>query len=84
MSNQILVRLYVPNLEKSFDVWIPVQRRIGNVISLLLKAINEMSYNVYKPSMYPMLYDKATAKMYDVNDLVKDTDIRNGSELIII
>ena len=84
MGNEILVKLYVPNIEKSYDVWIPIQRRVGNVIVLLLKAINEMNFNIYRPTMFPMLYDRETAKMYDVSDLIKDTDIRNGSELIII
>ena len=84
MGNEILVKLYVPNIEKSYDVWIPIQRRVGNVIVLLLKAINEMNFNIYRPTMFPMLHDRETAKMYDVSDLIKDTDIRNGSELIII
>lgn len=82
--NQILVRLYVPNLEKSYDVWIPAQRRIANVIILLLKAINELNFNIYKPTYFPMLYNKDTAKMYEPNVLVKDSGIRNGTELIII
>jgi len=84
MDNQILIRLYVPNLEKSYDVWIPVQRRIINVIILLLKAINEMNFNTYKPKFFPMLYNKDTAEMYDPNLLVKDANIRNGAEIIII
>ena len=82
--NQILIRLYVPNLEKSYDVWIPVQRRISNVIILLLKAINELNYNIYKPALFPMLYNKDTAEMYDPKMFVKDTNIRNGAEIIII
>ncbi len=82
--NQILVRLYVPNIEKSYDVWIPAQRRISNVIILLLKAINELNFNIYKPTLFPMLYNKDTAEMYDPDLLVKDTNIRNGVEIIII
>ena len=82
--NQILIRLYVPNFEKSYDVWIPAQRRIANVITLLLKAINELNYNIYKPALFPMLYNKDTAEMYDPNALVKDANIRNGAEIIML
>ena len=32
----------------------------------------------------PMLYDKLTAEMYDVNLRVKETSIRSGAELILL
>lgn len=82
--DNILVKLYVPMLEEIYDVWIPSHKRIYNVIILLVKAINELNNNCYKPSEMPMLYDKLTAEMYDVNLRVKETAIRSGVELILL
>lgn len=82
--NKILVKVYVPMLEEIYDVWIPAHRRIYNVIFLLVKAINELNDNCYKPNKMPMLYDKLTAEEYDVNLRVKESTIRSGTEVILI
>lgn len=82
--NKVLVKVYVPILEEIYDVWIPAHRRIYNVIFLLVKAINELNDNCYKPNRMPMLYDKLTAEAYDVNLRVKESTIRSGTEVILI
>ncbi|MBO5412818.1 MAG: hypothetical protein J6A29_00660 [Clostridia bacterium] len=82
--DNVLVKLYVPMLEEIYDVWIPSHKRIYNVIILLLKAINELNNNCYRPNEMPMLYDKLTAEIYDVNLKVKETTIRSGTELILL
>lgn len=82
--DNVLIKLYVPMLEEIYDVWIPSHKRIYNVIILLVKAINEFNNNSYKPSEMPMLYDKLTAEVYDVNLKVIDTNIRSGTELILL
>lgn len=82
--NKILVKLYVPLLEEIYDVWIPSNKRIYNVIILLVKAINELNNNCYKPRKMPILYDKLTAEAFDVKLKVKDSTIRSGTEIILI
>ena len=82
--NKILVKLYVPAIEMQYDVWLPINRKIYNVITLLVKAINELCSGEYKPENMPMLYDKNAAKMYDINLSVKANEIKNGTEIILI
>ena len=82
--NKVLIKVYVPKLEEIYDVWIPVHKKIYNVIFLLVKAINEISNNEYKPDKIPLLYDKLTAEEYDVNISIKDSTIRSGTEVILI
>ena len=43
MDNKVLVKLSVPEAGKSFDVYLPVNRKMGNIIVLLNKAVNELS-----------------------------------------
>lgn len=81
---KLLVKVYVPNLEKSYEVWIPAQRRIYNIIKLLVEAINDLNNNGYRLSTFPMLYNKNTAEMYDLNAIVSETTMKNGIELILI
>ena len=82
--NKILVRLYVPTIEQQYDIWIPLNRRIYNVISLISKAVFELSDGCYKPQEMPKLYDRFSAKQYDINLTVKDANIKNGSEVVLI
>lgn len=82
--DSVLIKLYVPMLEEIYDVWIPVHKRIYNVIFLLVKAINELNDECYKPTKMPILYDKLTAEAYDVNLIVKESTIRSGTEIILI
>ena len=82
--NKVLVKLYVPITEQQYDMWLPLNRRIHNIMSLLVKAVNEFSGGYYTPKEMPMLYERLTAKQYDINLTVKEANIRNGTELILI
>lgn len=82
--NKILIKLYVPTIEAQYDVWIPLNKKIGNVVKLLIQAINELTNGYYRPRKMPILYDKLTAKEYDMNLTVKKANIINGTEIVII
>ena len=82
--NKVLVKVYVPIIEEQYDILIPLNRRIYNVIKLLVKAINELSNGYYEQKEEPMLYDKITAIPYDENLSIRESNIRNGTELILL
>lgn len=82
--NKVLVKLYVPAFEAQYDVWIPLNRKIYKVTELLVKAVKEFSGGYYKPSKRPILYDKLTAEPYNVNLRVKESGIRNSTEIVLI
>lgn len=84
MMNKVLVKVYVPILEEQYDILVPVNRRIYNIIRLLTKAINELSGGYYTPPQKPKLYDKITAIAYDENLSIRESNIRNGTELILL
>lgn len=70
--------------DEQYDIWIPLNRKIYNVIDLLVKAVNEFTGGYYTPKKRPMLYDKVTAQPYDLNLKVRDSGIRNSSEIVLI
>lgn len=82
--NDVLVKIYVPKIGEQYDIWLPINKKIYNVIVLLVKAIGELTKGYYAPQKFPYLYDKETTNVYDINTRVIDTNIRNGSELILI
>lgn len=82
--NKILVKLYVPMVGEQYDIWIPVNKKINTIITLLVKSVNELTKGYYLPKEMPYLYDKTTAKVFDINKRVIESEIRNGTELIMI
>lgn len=83
-SNKILIQLYLPLLEKEYDLFIPINKRIGTVKQLIEKSLSESNDLDYKEKENTNLYSKDTGKPYDVQLLVKDTDIKNGSKIVLI
>ena len=84
MKNKVLVELIVPEIEKSYDIYIPVGKKVGSVIKLLNKAIFELSDGTYNGGTKNQMYNRDTWIRYDNNVLIKDTDIRNGSKVILL
>ena len=83
MENKVLIELIVPELEEKFDVFIPITKRVGNIIALLAKAISEMGID-YNLSPSVGIYNRNTSQQYAPNELIYNTDITNGSIIILI
>lgn len=82
--NKVLVKVYVPIIDEEYDIWIPLNRKIHSIIKLLIKAINDLSGGYYRPKNVPVLYNKITAKEYELNKSVKESNIKNGTEIVLI
>ena len=84
MKNQVLIELIIPDIEERYNVFIPINKKIGNIIVLLNKSILELSKGIYSGSNKTSLYDMSTGVKYSVDELVRNTNIRNGSKLILM
>ena len=43
MKNKVLVHLLIPEIDQEYDVFIPINVRIGTVIELLNKSLMELT-----------------------------------------
>ncbi len=84
IENKVLVRVNVPSLEEKYDVYIPVNRKISNVIKMLKASLFELSQGVFNSNDDYLIYNASSGDMYDLNVLVRDTDIRNGTQVILL
>lgn len=84
MKNKVLVLLIIPEIDKKYDVYLPINKKIGNIINLLNKAINELSDGEYLLSTTDSLYNALTNEKYPSDTLLANTNIRNGSILVLI
>jgi hypothetical protein len=84
MKNKVLVKLRVPEVDEEYDIYLPINKKIGNIIILLNKAINELTNDSFKISTTNTLYNSFTGERYKVDSLLLETNIRNGSNLILL
>ena len=83
-KNKILIELEVPLIEKKYDLFIPINKKVGTIKKLIENALIELIDNDYEIREDTNLYSKDTGEIYDVNKTVKDTDLQNGSRIILI
>lgn len=84
MTNKILVTINVPLLSKSYDIFIPINKKIGTIRKYCIDVINELSDNSLVDTDKLNLYDKDGCIVYDLNVYVKGSGIVNGTEFILI
>ncbi len=84
MQNKVLIHLMVPELASDFDVFIPVNELIWKIQLLLLKSVCDLSQIQMNQNLNYYLLNKDTNRIYNSNEIVIDTDIRNGTELLLL
>ena len=82
--NKILINLYVPNLNQYYDLFIPVNEFIWKINKLVVKSISDLSDGKLLMNQNYLIANIETGKIYDNNDIVINTDIRNTTKLALI
>ena len=84
MKNKVLVKLIVPEIDKKYDILLPINKKIGNIINLLNESIEELSSGELTKSKTNQLYNAITNEKYSSDVLLANTNIRNGTILVLI
>lgn len=79
-DNKILVSLYVLSLGETFEMFIPVNEKVGNITKLLNTTLFD-SINFEKNNR---ILNLDTGEVYKNNDIVRDTSINNATKLMLI
>lgn len=84
MNNKVLIKLIVPEIDDDFDIFIPVNEVIWKIKKMLVKCINDLDGVNLDMNKDYLLIKKDNNRVYNNNEIVIDTDIRNTSELLFI
>ncbi len=84
MKNKVIVKVVIPSLDETFDLFLPVNKKIGKVINLVGNYLKEYTDGVFDINEHVSLYNRDTGEVYNPDVIIKNTNIRNGSELIIL
>lgn len=84
MKNKVLVKFVVPELNSSFDVFLPVNEIMWKVKKMVAKSIYDLSGGAFSTEKEYVLVNMGNNRVYTNNEIIVDTDIRNATQILII
>ncbi|MEE0863275.1 MAG: methyltransferase [Lachnospiraceae bacterium] len=84
MNNKALVEVYVPAAEQTYDVYIPLESKMNEVVYLLSNALSDLSNGKFKATDETIVCDAKTGIIYNINIEVAELGIKTGSRLMLI
>lgn len=84
MNNKALVEIFVPAAGEKFDVYIPLDIKMYEVVQMVSKALADLAHGKYKATKDSVLCDADTGMIFNINMEVAELNIRNGSRLMLI
>lgn len=84
LNNKALVEISVPAAGEKFDVFIPLESKMSEVIKMVSAVLSDLSKGKYKASGDAVLCDAKTGTIYDINMEIAELGIKNGSHLMLV
>ena len=84
MKNKVLVKLYVPELDFSTDIFLPVNEVLWKIKTMVIQVIFDMTGGALDREREYIMVNKDTSYVYPNNAVLIDTDIRNATEIIML
>ncbi|WP_338470826.1 methyltransferase [Niallia sp. XMNu-256] len=82
--DKILVEVFVPVLEKTYDVFIPLTAKFYEIEGLLAKAITELTNGYFAASEDCLICSRESGVVLDINKSARELGLQNGSKLMLI
>ena len=83
MEYKVLIKLFAPEIDETYEFYIPVNKFVGDISVLLTSVVRELS-NVYPVRENALLCNRITGQIYPKDYLIRQTNIRNGTELVLL
>ena len=84
MNNKALVEISVPAAGQKYDVYIPLDCKMGDVVTMLAGALSDLSNGRYQATGEAVLCDANTGTIFDINTEVAELGIQTGAQLVLI
>ncbi len=82
--DKILVSVYVLAIDEEYDMYIPINEKVSNLVDLIQNAVKELSGDYYKINSKALLYNGIDGNIINSNNIVKFSGLTNGARLLLI
>ena len=83
MMKKVLVSIYVLKLDKTYDVKLPINLPMKDVLELIQNTIKEMN-DAYEINNNVKLYESLSGNLLNINNIVKFSGVKNGEKLMLV
>jgi len=84
MIEKILVEVYLPAADCSYDVYVPLKSKLSEVIMLLSGTVTDLSKGYFMANPDTVMCDRKTGVIFNINMTVEELDLHNGSKLMLM
>lgn len=81
---KILIELFVPVLGSTFDIFIPKQAYMYEILELMKKAVTEMGEGRFMADEGTVICYRENGAVININLSVGELELHNGSRLMLI
>ena len=81
--NKLLIEVYVPSIGRAFDIFIPHNARVFELLPLISTVVTKLADGLFVPDKV-VLCNGDTGKIYNNDMTVSDMQLKNGSRLMLI
>lgn len=82
--DKILISIYVLSIGEEYDLFVPINEYVGNIIEVIQNSIKELSGNYYVINPSAVLYNGIDGKVINNNNIVKFSGLQNGSKVLLV
>ena len=82
--DKVLIQVFVPVLERSFDMFVPLRLPMYEVLELVKRAVEELSEGSFRADESTVLCSREDGAILNINQSVHELKIQNGSKLMLI
>lgn len=83
MDFRVYVIVEIPVIDKKIELLLPVDRRMHDILAILKRAFPLLSDGYYK-NVIPNFYRKSNGEVIGLNNIIKDSNIKNGTRLVLV
>lgn len=84
MKNKVLIKIIVPETDDTFDIFIPINEVVWKIRKFIVKGISDLTSGMVDSNDEYCLMNLDTSVIYDNNQIIANTDIRNACELVLL
>ncbi len=82
--DKILVSVYALAIDEEYDMFVPINEKVVNIIALIQNTIKDLSGGYYQVNPQALLYNGVDGSIINSNNIVKFSGLKNGARLLLI
>ena len=82
--DKVLVEVYVPTLKTAYDMFLPANAMMYEVLKLIKKAVSDLSGGKFIADENTIICYRGNGAIININMSVFELDIHNGTKLMLI